>query len=309
MRDKIFISYSHKDAAYQLRLRTHLTPFERKGMLRCWADTKIQAGDVWQKEIKHALEETIVAIILISADFLASDFIANNELPPLLDAYENEGVKIIPILLKPCAIEISGLQDYQCINDLKNPLSAMNETDQELLWTSVAKTAYEYCKEFSLFKNFENMPELFQKNDDALTDIFYEKYSTNEHESMYESNIHEFLEHLLNNPDNVMDYYVYNYEHIDVLDFLPKVDMLAKSLRGFDRLMDKVQILFKSYGWEGDGNIRFMWFPPFMDVGVEDTWGTLTFFVKQLNNGEAFIASPVPLNFKRLISYSWCKKI
>lgn len=306
MRDKIFISYSHKDANYQLRLRTHLTPFERKGMLECWADTKIRTGDIWRQEINTALNETLVAILLISADFLASDFIVNNELLPLLDAYKNEDIKIIPVLLKPCAMEMYELNNYQCINNLENSVSSMNETSQELLWTNVVKTAYEYYNDAHIDVN--NVQTFNNETDNTIADFSCDAYCTDDHEEMYESNINEFLNQLLKNPDNVKDYYVYNYEHIDVLDFLPKTDILAGSLEGFDKLMDKVQVLFKSYGWEGDGNIRFMWFPPFVDVGTEDTWGTLTFFVKQLNNGEAFIASPIPLNFERLTSRSWCKK-
>lgn len=86
MRDQIFISYSHADSDYQLRLRMHLSIFERSGSVKYWSDTQLRTGDQWRNEIENNLEKTAVAILLVSADFLDSDFIRSNELPPLLDA-------------------------------------------------------------------------------------------------------------------------------------------------------------------------------------------------------------------------------
>jgi len=80
----------------------HLKPLERDGLIDLWVDTRLRPGDRWKKEISAALERAQVAILLISADFLASDFITNDELPPILTAAEQKGTRIIPIILKPC---------------------------------------------------------------------------------------------------------------------------------------------------------------------------------------------------------------
>ena len=90
-RTQVFVSYSHVDSEYLARLRVHLRPFERKNLVDVWSDAKVKAGQRWRKEIEDAIGRAAVAILLVSADFLASDFVAENELPPLLKAAQGEG--------------------------------------------------------------------------------------------------------------------------------------------------------------------------------------------------------------------------
>src|SRR5262249_46312122 len=122
---KIFISYSHKDKAYLDRLQEHLKPHVRSGALPVWVDTQLKAGDEWKKEIEAALEVAQVAILLVSVSFLASDFVAEEELPKLLLGAEQRGVVILPVILTPCAFKRSKLYKYQAINEPSLPLSLM----------------------------------------------------------------------------------------------------------------------------------------------------------------------------------------
>ncbi len=97
-RTDVFISYSHKDVQYLERLKTHFAFDERKGSLSVWEDTRLSPGSPWRVEIEQAIKKTRIAILLVSADFLASKFIAETELPPLLAAAKTEGAIIIPVI-------------------------------------------------------------------------------------------------------------------------------------------------------------------------------------------------------------------
>lgn len=139
-RGRVFFSYSHADAAYLDRMLVHLRPVERSGAINLWSDTKIRAGDRWKEEIRAAVAEAKVAVLLISADFLASDFIATNELPPLLSAAELEGARIIPIIVKPSRFVRDGsLARFQALNDPRTPLIRMAEADREELYAKLAE--------------------------------------------------------------------------------------------------------------------------------------------------------------------------
>lgn len=122
----VFVSYSHADATWLERLKVHLRPLVRKGALNLWDDTRISPGQAWQEEVAEALARARVAVLLVSADFLASDFVVNNELPPLLHRAASGGVLILPVVIGPCLFwEHEELARYQCVNPPNKPLSQM----------------------------------------------------------------------------------------------------------------------------------------------------------------------------------------
>lgn len=135
----VFISYSHEDVDYLKRLSVHLRPFEKKGLINLFDDTKIKVGEKWKENINMALDNAKLAILLISADFLASEFIVDNELPPLLKAAEEKGKLILPVILKPCSFKRDeNLSKFQAINDPKIPLSRMDENGREEVYAKIA---------------------------------------------------------------------------------------------------------------------------------------------------------------------------
>jgi hypothetical protein len=139
-RTQVFISYSHHDAEWLERLQVHLRPLVRESTIEVWNDKLIKPGASWAAEIQSALEKSKVAILLISADFLASDFIASNELPPLLQAAEEEGAIIIPVIVSPSSfLRMEKLARFQTVNDPSKPLVNMTIGEQEAVFVKLAE--------------------------------------------------------------------------------------------------------------------------------------------------------------------------
>jgi Clp amino terminal domain, pathogenicity island component/TIR domain len=137
---KVFISYSHGDKCCFDRLLVHLKPLERQKAITAWSDQNLRAGDKWREKIEGTLHEAAVAVLLVSADFLASDFIVENELPPLLARAEANGLRILQVILKPCGFNRNEiLSSFQAVNDPKQPLLGMDHIGQEAVYNQVAE--------------------------------------------------------------------------------------------------------------------------------------------------------------------------
>ncbi|MER3435558.1 MAG: hypothetical protein C4288_19710 [Leptolyngbya sp. ERB_1_1] len=139
MRDLIFISYSHKDKKWLTALRTMLKPLAKKLPVEVWDDTRIRTGQQWRAEIEQALERACVAVLLVSPDFLASDFIAEHELPPLLKAAEQEGLVIVCLHISHCLYDETDLEHYQAVNDPSQTLDLLSVAERNRLLARVCR--------------------------------------------------------------------------------------------------------------------------------------------------------------------------
>jgi hypothetical protein len=136
----VFISYSHKDKSTLDRLLVHLKPLTDSGLVQLWVDTSLQPGDKWKQQIESRLRHCSVAILLISPDFLASDFIVRNELPPILRRVKESGTTILPIIVSPCRYaRDASLSSFQSVNSPDNPLALMSEAERDKALDQVAR--------------------------------------------------------------------------------------------------------------------------------------------------------------------------
>ncbi|MGB9181135.1 MAG: toll/interleukin-1 receptor domain-containing protein, partial [Pyrinomonadaceae bacterium] len=121
------------------RLQIHLKPLAREGKVEVWNDTLLQPGTKWEEKIRQALTRAKVAVLLVSADFMASDFIAHEELSPLLVAAETDGAVILPVIISPSWFEKTALARFQAVNPPSKPLIRMSKARQEEIWLKVAE--------------------------------------------------------------------------------------------------------------------------------------------------------------------------
>jgi hypothetical protein len=99
---KIFISYSHKDERWKDLLVRHLKVLALEGLCDIWDDREIKVGDDWKPAIENALNQAHIAILMVSADFLGSNFIRTEEVPRLIERRRNQGIWVIPLFVSPC---------------------------------------------------------------------------------------------------------------------------------------------------------------------------------------------------------------
>lgn len=135
----VFISYSHKDTDWKDRLVTHLKATQITQIVP-WDDTMIQTGDNWLAEIYRVMEHSSIAILLVSSDFLSSDFIKKNEVPRLLLRQSSAGVRLLPLIVRPCPWKlIDWLSLLQARPWEGKPLTSLSENDAEACLSSIAE--------------------------------------------------------------------------------------------------------------------------------------------------------------------------
>jgi 7-cyano-7-deazaguanine synthase in queuosine biosynthesis len=139
-RDEIFISYSHKDLDIIEELKPFLNVLARDYNIEYWYDKMIPSGANSNDTIKKHLKKSKVALLLVSQDFLASDFIHYEELPNLVEAANNEGAKYFWLPIRPCNWQSTVIEKFQAAagTDPKFPLSKMDKSGREEIYVKLS---------------------------------------------------------------------------------------------------------------------------------------------------------------------------
>lgn len=125
-RDRIVIIHSRRDVKWSERLETHLKPRLRNIQVVPWSDKHILPGAPWKEEIAEALTSAAVAVVLVTPDCLASDFIMSHELPELIRAADSDELTLLWIAVKASAHDETPLTRFQALNSPTKPLAMVH---------------------------------------------------------------------------------------------------------------------------------------------------------------------------------------
>ena len=154
-----FVSYSHKDEEDKKEIKKFIGSIDTNFKFDIWDDTKIQTGDIWKQKIEKAISEAHIAILLLSIDFLDSDFIKNDELPLLLEKYNKDKIIIFCVLIGYCPIDYNPFFKKLQIFNKNSPLRDLPEGEKAKQLSKLAGEIYALCNKnhFALVMNEEEI--------------------------------------------------------------------------------------------------------------------------------------------------------
>ncbi len=134
---RVFYSYSHEDETLRKKLGTYLAPLKQQNRIVEWCDRDIEAGANWASEIKQELRTADLILLLVSAEFLASEYCFGVEVEEAMARLKRGEVKVVPVLLKPCMWQESRFSELQIIPRDAKPVISCPSIEQAL--TDVAE--------------------------------------------------------------------------------------------------------------------------------------------------------------------------
>jgi len=134
---RLFYSYSHKDEALRNELETHLKLMQRQGLIDTWQDRKIEAGEDWKKTIDENLERADIILMLISSDFIASDYCYEIEMTRALEREAKCEAAVIPVIVRDVKWDKAPFANLQALP--KDGLAVTKWLDKDSAWRNVSE--------------------------------------------------------------------------------------------------------------------------------------------------------------------------
>jgi len=143
---KLFYSYSHEDERLRDKLDNHLALLQRQGVITEWHDRQIEAGSDWAGEINAHLDSADIILMLVSDDFIASDYCYSVEMMRALERHERGEARVIPIILRPVDWESSLLGELQALPRNAKPVVKWGNRDDA--FKNIAQEIRKVIKKF-----------------------------------------------------------------------------------------------------------------------------------------------------------------
>ncbi len=132
---EVFYSYAHEDESHIQRLHIHLTMLRRQGLISTWHDRKIIPGTDWAQTIDTDLEQASIILLLVSPDFLGSDYCYAIEMQRALQRHNANEARVIPVILSPCDWSYAPFTSLQCLPRDGKAITLWD--NQDLAWNDV----------------------------------------------------------------------------------------------------------------------------------------------------------------------------
>lgn len=190
----IFFAYSREDSTLRDRLDKHLSGLKRKNFINTWYDGKIDAGKEWEKEIDLNLSKADIVLLLISADFLASDYCYDNEMQKAIGTHEKGDAVIIPIILNPCDWSDLPFSKIQGLPQNGKPITSTFWENPEIALNEVAISIKEIVENLLRNKNkhLKAINEVLTDKDNELKITLQQLEELNLEQEIIRENIQEF---------------------------------------------------------------------------------------------------------------------
>jgi hypothetical protein len=127
---RVFISYSRVDQGLKNELVKHLEPLKRVDLIEAWNDGVLQAGDDWEDEIFAQLEEADIILLLVSIDFINSEFCYDVELERALERHAEGSAVVIPIILRSCHWQQTPFSKLQALPKDAKAIASWSDRDE-----------------------------------------------------------------------------------------------------------------------------------------------------------------------------------
>ena len=130
---EVFISYAHKDERLRNELEKHLAILRRNGYITIWHDRRIAPGKVWGYEINTNLTKANIILLLISPDFMASDYCDSVEVKQALKRHEAGECRVIPVILRPVSWQDAAFSTLRALPANGKPVTEWSNRDKAFL--------------------------------------------------------------------------------------------------------------------------------------------------------------------------------
>lgn len=130
---RVFISYSHKDEDHRNQLDAQLAILKRAGIVEIWHDRRLVAGDDFDHSIKQELEAADIILLLVSSDFLKSDYISDVEIARAMARHEAGEARVVPVILRPCPWQHAPFAKLQALPKEGKAVTKWPNTDEAFL--------------------------------------------------------------------------------------------------------------------------------------------------------------------------------